>query len=138
MESFPQGKSWREKTPLHLIHSDIMGPFKTPSIGGPRYALTFIDDYSRRIWVYFLQKKDEVFQKFKEFKALTEKQSGKCLKIIRTDRGTEYMNKAFLDFCKEHGIKKESIVSYSPQQNGVYESKNRTIIEMTRCFILEI
>ena len=58
-------------------------------------------------WVYFLQKKDEVFQKFKEFKALTKKQSGKYLKILRTDRGTEYMNKAFLDFCKEHGIKKE-------------------------------
>ena len=72
-----------------------MGPFKTPSIGGPRYALTFIDNYSRRIWVYFLQKKDEVFQKFMEFKALTEKQSGKCLKIIRTDRGIEYMNKFF-------------------------------------------
>ena len=53
-----------------LVHSDVMGPFKTPSIGGSRYALTFIDDYGRRIWVYFLQKKDEVFQKFKEFKAL--------------------------------------------------------------------
>ena len=76
VESFSQGKSWRAKTRLHLVHSDVMGPFKTPSIGGSRYALTFIDDYSRIIWIYFLQKKDEVFQKFKEFKALTEKQSG--------------------------------------------------------------
>ena len=69
LERFPQGKSWREKTPLYLVHSDEISPFKTRSIGGSRYALTFIDDYRRRIWVYFLQNKDEVFQKFKEFKA---------------------------------------------------------------------
>ena len=135
VESFPQGKSCRAKTPLHLVHSDVMGPFKTPSIGGSRYALTFIDDYSIRIWVCFLQKNDEVFQKFKKFKALTEKQNGKCLKIIRTDRGTEYMNKTFLDYCKECGIKKASTISYSSQKNGVAERKNRTIIEMARCML---
>ena len=60
------------KTPLHLVHSDVMGPFKTPSLGGARYVLTFIDDYSKRICVYFL-KKEEVFHKFKEFKVLTKK-----------------------------------------------------------------
>ena len=83
-----------------------MGPFKTPSLGGARHVLTFIDDYSRRIWVYFLKKKDEVFHKFKEFKGLTQKKSGKLLRIIRTDRGFEYMNIEFLGFCKQNGIKK--------------------------------
>ena len=101
IESFPQGKSLRAKMPLHLVHSDVMGPFKTPSLGGARYVLTFIDDYSRRIWVYFLQRKEEVFHKFKEFKVLIENQSGKFLKIIRIDRGSKYMNKEFLEFCNQ-------------------------------------
>ena len=55
MEKFVKGKSWRAKTPLHLVHSDLMGPLEHPSISGLRYVLTFIDDYSRKIWVYFLK-----------------------------------------------------------------------------------
>jgi hypothetical protein len=116
IEIFPQGKSWRAKPPLHLVHSDVMGPFKTPSLGGARYVLTFIDDYSRKIWVYFLQKKEEVFHKFKEFNDLTEKKSEKFLRIIRTNGGSKYMNKEFLGSCKKNGIKKESTISYSPQK----------------------
>ena len=135
MKNFPQEKSWRTKMPLHLVQNDVMGPFKTPSLGGARYVLTFIDEYSRIIWVYFLQKDEEIFHKFKEFKVLTEKQCGKFLRIIRTDRGSKYMNKDFLGFCKQNGIKKESTISYSPQQNRVAERKNRTIMEMARCML---
>lgn len=80
VESSPQGKSWREKTHLHLVHSDLMGPFRTPSLGGSRYALTFIDGYTRRILVYFIKKKDEVFDNFKEFEALTAKSKWKISK----------------------------------------------------------
>ena len=57
MEKFVKSKSWRAKTPLHLVHSDLMGPLEHPSISGFMYVLTFIDDYSKRIWVYFLKAK---------------------------------------------------------------------------------
>jgi transposase InsO family protein len=100
MEKFIKGKSWRSKTPLHLVHSDLMGPLEHPSISGSRYVLTFIDDYNRRIWVYFLKNKDEVFGKFKEFQDFVEKQSGKSIKILRTHNGKEYVNKEFDHYCK--------------------------------------
>ena len=135
MEKFIKGKSWRAKTPLHLVHSDLMGPLEHPSISGSKYVLTFIDDQRRRIWVYFLKNKDEVFGKFKKFKAFVEKQSGKSIKILSTDNGKEYVNKEFDHYCKYNGIKREHTVPYTPQQNGVAERKNRTLMEMARCML---
>jgi transposase InsO family protein len=135
MEKFIKGKSWRDKTPLHLVHSELMGPLEHPFISGFRYVLTFIDDYSRRIWVYFLNNRDEVFGKFKEFKAFVEKQSGKSINILRTDNGKEYVNKDFDHYCKYNGIKREHTIPYTPQKNGVVERKNMTLMEMTRCML---
>jgi len=80
--------------------------------------------------VYFLEQKLEAFIYFKQFKALTEKQCEHSLKILRTDRGREFTNNEFLDYCKQHGIKRELTARYTPQQNGVAERKNRTIMEM--------
>ena len=72
-DPFPKGKAWRVKKPLELVHSDLYGPMRTNSIGGSRYFLTFIDDYSRKMWVYFLKEKSQVFEIFKKFKTLMEK-----------------------------------------------------------------
>ena len=66
----------RTKKPLEIIHLDLCGPMQTPSIGGSNYLLTFIDDYSRKTWVYFLKHKNEMFVYFRQFKAFVEKQSG--------------------------------------------------------------
>ena len=88
--SFPK-TSWRAKAPLQLMHADIWGPSSTPSFGGRRYFLLFIDDYTRMMWVYFIQQKSDAFSCFKEFKALVEKQSGHSFKILRTDRGENSM-----------------------------------------------
>jgi hypothetical protein len=88
-DSFPDA-SYREKEHLELVHTDLCGPMKTQSIGGSFYFLTFIDDFSRKAWVYFLKHKSETFEKFREFKSLTEKQSGKYIKVLRSDRGGEY------------------------------------------------
>ena len=73
-ENFPKGVSYREKKPLELVHTDLCGPMRTQSIGGSCYFLTFIDDYSRKTWVYFLKQKSKTFSKFKEFNALVENQ----------------------------------------------------------------
>ena len=89
-KSFPKGVSWRASVFLDLIHTDICGPMKTPSLGSKRYFLIFIDDFSRMTWVYFLKEKSEAFTIFKKFKVLVEKQKGCSIKITRSDRGGEY------------------------------------------------
>src|SRR5713226_1122272 len=80
-DSFPTSTS-RAKEHLELVHTDLSGPMQTQSIGGYFYFLTFIDDFRRKTWIYFLRNKSETFSKFKEFKALTEKQSGKLIKML--------------------------------------------------------
>src|SRR3984885_7718984 len=129
-ESFPSSKSIRAKAPLEIIHSDLCGPMQAASLAGIQYFLTFIDDFTRKTWVYFLKNKSEVFEKFRNFKALVENQSGLHIKVLRTDRGGEYISKEFLRFCRENGIHKQFTARYTPQQNGVAERKNRTIMDM--------
>ena len=99
--------------------------------------LTFIDDLSRKVWVYFLAKKSETFGVFREFKALVEKQAGVPIQILRIDRGGEYLSKEFVEFCNEQGIQRQLTASYTPQQNGVAERKNQTIINMVRSVLVE-
>ncbi|KAL4377055.1 hypothetical protein GQ457_02G041490 [Hibiscus cannabinus] len=134
-QSFEVGKSWRTRKPLEIVHIDIAGPFDIPSLGGNMYYLTFIDDYSKKCWVYALKEKSEALAKFKEFKAMAEKQSDQFIKILRSDRGSEYTKNLFEDFCKEHGIIHQLTVRYTPQQNGVAERKNCTLLDMARSMV---
>ena len=103
-ESFTARKCIREKAPLEIFHSDVCGPMQTPSFAGNKYVSTFIDYYTRKTWVYVLKQKSEVFEKFCHFKNLAEKQCRNYIKVIRTDRGGEYISKGFLFFCRENGI----------------------------------
>jgi hypothetical protein len=121
---------------LDYVHSDIWGPVRTPSKGGAQYFMSFIDDYSKKAWVYFLKNKSEAFAKFKIWKAEVENQTGRKIKCLRTNNGTEYRDGDFLKFCKEHGIKRHFTIQKTPQQNGVAERLNRTIIETARCLRL--
>ncbi|KAK4393966.1 Retrovirus-related Pol polyprotein from transposon TNT 1-94 [Sesamum angolense] len=134
---FPSRTSWRAKAVLELIHTDVCGPMRTPSHEQNRYFILFIDDYSRMTWVYFMREKSEVFKVFKKFKNLVEKQSGRSIKVLRSDRGKEYNNSEFDKFCEEEGIEHQTTVSYNPQQNGVSERKNRTVMEMARSMLQE-
>ncbi|GMP43110.1 hypothetical protein CsSME_00012606 [Camellia sinensis var. sinensis] len=133
--SFAKEVKWRATRPLELVHTDECGPSKPMSNGQNRYFLTFIDDYSQKTWVYFLKRKSEVFSIFKEFKAFVEKQSGYYIKTLRSDQGGEYTSNAFENYCKEHGIKHQTTLSYMPQLNGVAERKNRTILDMARSML---
>jgi hypothetical protein len=87
--------STQAKQHLELVHTDLCRPMQKNSIGGSVYFLTFIDDFTRKIWIYFLKHKSETFAKFKEFKAEAEKQSGKYLKVLGSDGGGEYSSKEF-------------------------------------------
>lgn len=131
-----QSSETRAKDLLEIVHSDVCGPMNTVSSGGAKYMLTFIDDKSRYIFVYFIQRKDEVLDKFKEFKSMVERQVGHKVKILRSDNGTEYVNGAFDSFLKENGIVRQLTVPYTPQQNGVAERFNRTLVEMARCMLV--
>ncbi|GKV28744.1 hypothetical protein SLEP1_g37756 [Rubroshorea leprosula] len=132
---FPRGKSLRARKPLEVVHSDICGPINPASNGGKRYFITFIDDFSRKIWVYFLQHKSEAFVAFKSYKVLVEKEAGSPIKVLRTDRGGEYCSDEFAKFCDNKGIKRQITAAYTPQQNGVCERKNRTILDMVRSLL---
>eukprot|EP00253_Pinus_taeda_P023442 PITA_23442 len=113
-ERFPAGNSIREKAPLEIAHSDLCGPMQTPSIGGRHYVLTFIDDYTRKTWVYLLKHKSQVFERFRQYKALVEKQCGHYIKVLRNDKGGKYISNEFLRFCREHGIHKQFTTRYTP------------------------
>lgn len=120
---------------IELVHSDLCGPIEAESFRGSRFILSFIDDKSRKTFVYFLQYKSEVFEKFLEFKAMVEKQTGKKIKKFRSDNGGEYVNKKFQDYFKKSGIIHEFTCPYTPEQNGVSERMNRTIMEKVRCLL---
>lgn len=134
-KSFPVGRSFRATSCLEIVHADLCGPMNTESLAGSRYFLLLTDDYSRMSWVYFLKLKSETFASFKKFKALVENQVGNKVRVLRTDRGGEFLSQEFKVFCEENGIHRELTAPYTPEQNGIAERKNRTVMEMARSML---
>ncbi|TYK05470.1 Retrovirus-related Pol polyprotein from transposon TNT 1-94 [Cucumis melo var. makuwa] len=131
-KSFPQESSSRARRPVELVHTDLCGLIKPSSFGKNNYFLLFIDAFTRKTWVYFVKEKSEVFDMFKRFKALVEKESGYYIKALRSDRGGEFTSNEFKTFYTENKIRRPMTVPFTPQQNGVVERKNRTIINMAQ------
>ena len=98
--------------------------------------MSFVDDYSQKVWVYFIQHKSKTFVKFKLWKTKVENQTGRKIKCLKSDNGIVYTNSRFTELCKEHGIKRYFIIRKTPQQNGVAEKMNRSIVERARQFRL--
>ena len=95
-DNFEKRSSWHASVPLDLVHSDLCGLLPFASFSGFKYLLTFIDDYSRCTWVYFLKLKREVFNMFLAYKALVEKQSCHQIIKLRSNNGGEYVKKSSL------------------------------------------
>ena len=134
---FPAKSTFTANKILELIHGDLCGPINPPTPGGCRYFLLLVDDFSRVMWVYMLKTKDEALDSFKKFKALVENGREEKVKVLRTDRGGEFCSAKFGEFCDEAGIMRHFTAPYSPQQNGVVERRNRTVVEMTRSLLKE-
>ena len=134
-QPFPKKSQSRSSQPLELIHSDVCGPMSVNSVGGSRYFVTFIDDYSRFTTVYFMKHESEALEKFKEFVELVENLFEKRFKSLRSDNESEYESREFAEYCKSKGIKKDDTISYTPQQNGVSERMNRTIMDTSRSML---
>ncbi|GJR85608.1 ribonuclease H-like domain, reverse transcriptase, RNA-dependent DNA polymerase [Tanacetum coccineum] len=125
----------RSASPLDLVYGDLCGPISPPTPSGKKYIFLLVDDYSRYMWVYFLSTKDQAFDTFKEYKKTIENELRTTLKMLRTDRGGEFTSNEFTQYCKENGIARQLTAPYSPQQNGVVERRNRTIMSTTRCMM---
>jgi transposase InsO family protein len=129
---------------LEIIHTDICGPFPTPCLNGQRYFISFIDDHTRFMYLYLLNDKAGVLNAFKTYKVEVEKQKERKIKIVRSDRGGEYYGRyidkgqmigPFAKFLEEEGIVAQYTMPGIPQQNGVAERRNRTLMDMVRSML---
>jgi transposase InsO family protein len=123
--------------PLELLHMDLFGLMAYISIGGSKYCLVNVDDYSRFAWVFFLLEKSQTQETLKRFLRRAQNEFGLRIKKIRSDNGTEFKNSQIEGFLEEEGIKYEFSSPYTPQQNGVVERKNRTLLDMARTMLDE-
>ncbi|GJW14148.1 putative ribonuclease H-like domain-containing protein [Tanacetum coccineum] len=123
--------------PLQLLHMDLFGPTSVRSLNHKTYCLVITDDFSRFSWVFFLRTKDETSGILKDFIRQIENQLNQKVKTIRCDNGTEFKNRDFIEFCGSKGIKREYSNARTPQQNGVAERKNRTLIEAARTMLAD-
>jgi transposase InsO family protein len=141
---FPAQASHRSQRPLQLVHSDICGPVVVEhglsngkQLANKWYLLTFVDDYSRQLWVQLIADKtgDTVLRQFRQYKLWAEKYCGFDIKAIRTDGGGEYVNEQFSTYLHTMGIQRQMTTAHTPQQNGVAERVNRTIMEAARSML---
>ncbi|GJP83664.1 hypothetical protein CLOP_g13793 [Closterium sp. NIES-67] len=124
------------KTPLALVHMDVVGPTRAPSLSGSRYFLTIVDDHTRAVWVYPLKSKGEVAAAvLKEWMPRAQRECGHKVKVIRSDNGGEFIGADFEGELKRKGIQHQLTVPYNPQQNGVAERFNRTLQEGARTLL---
>ncbi|KAE8701188.1 Detected protein of confused Function [Hibiscus syriacus] len=123
---------------VDYIHSDVWGPSKTSSLGENHYFVTFVEDFSRRVWVYSMKSKDEVFRIFLKWKNMTENHTGRKIKRLRTKNGGEYKSDPFFDVCHEYGIDRHFTIRNTAQENVVAERMNRTLLEKVRCMLSNV
>lgn len=138
-QPFPKKSTSKTSAPLELIHSDVAGPLEKGP-GSELYFLTFIDDYTRYCKLYLIRNKGESLRCFQDYVAKAEKFHGAKLKRVRTDNGTEFggnriFKNQFDEFCSRNGIQHDRTVPYSPQQNGVAESKNKVLVNAVRSML---
>jgi transposase InsO family protein len=123
--------------PLELLNMDLFEPVAYLSIGGSKYGLVIVDDYSRFTWIFFLHDKFETQETLKHFLRQAQNEFELKVKKIRSDNGSEFKNLQVEEYLKEKGIKHEFSAPYMPQQNGVVERKNRTLFDMARMMLGE-
>ncbi|KAG6438793.1 hypothetical protein O3G_MSEX000229 [Manduca sexta] len=133
---FPLSASKSQEV-LELIHTDLCGPMENKSLGHNTYFLIFVDDYSRMCFVYFLQSKHQTFKCFREFQQLVENQQSKKIKALRSDNGGEFCSSEMESHLKGCGIVHQKSIAYTPEQNGLSERYNRSIIEKARCLLFD-
>ena len=132
---FPNNSNSRAKEPLELVHTDVCGKLNEKSLSGSEYFLTFVDDYTRYIWVYVMRNKSDIFKQFTEWMAMAEQLTGKRLKVLRSDNGGEYTSSEFEEYLKQNGVIHQLTVPKCPEQNAIAKRLNRTLVEMVHSML---
>ena len=132
---FPQQASFRAKERLELVHGDLCGPVTPATPGGRRYFLLLVDDLSRYMWVVVLGSKGEAADAIRRTQVAAEAECGHTLRVLRTDNGGEFTAAEFASYCADEGIQRHYSAPYSPQQNGVVERRNQTVVGMARALL---
>uniref|UniRef100_A0A1Y1LCN3 Endonuclease n=1 Tax=Photinus pyralis TaxID=7054 RepID=A0A1Y1LCN3_PHOPY len=118
-----------------LVHMDLCGPMENSSIGGAKYFLLIKDDYSHYRTVYYLKNKYETIEKLEHFLKYAEVDTGKKVKVLRSDNGTEFVNRDVKALLERYSVKHQTTVSYTPEQNGKIEREMRTVVEAARTLL---
>nr|GFB14352.1 integrase, catalytic region, zinc finger, CCHC-type, peptidase aspartic, catalytic [Tanacetum cinerariifolium] len=126
----------KENHRLHLLHMDLCGPMRVASINGKWYVLVIVDDYSRYTWVHFLRTKDETPEVIKNFLKKIYVRHQAPVIIVHTDNETEFKNHVLKEYFDSVGITHETSAAKTPQQNGVIERRNRTLVEAARTMLI--
>nr|GFA84999.1 zinc finger, CCHC-type [Tanacetum cinerariifolium] len=129
---FPNQAKFKSKNPLDLIYGDLCGPINPATHSSKKLIFLLVDECTRFMWAYFLTSKNQAFSTFKEFRQKIKMELRMKLRMLRTDRGGEFTSNEFTKYCKENGIARQLTAPYSPQQNGVVERRNRTVLSTTR------
>ncbi|GJR07211.1 retrovirus-related pol polyprotein from transposon TNT 1-94 [Tanacetum coccineum] len=119
----------------NFLHMDLCGPMRVDSINGKKYILVIVDDYSRYTWTLFLRSKDETPEALKDFLTMIQQNLQAPIISVRTDRGTEFLNKILHAYFKEEGLEHQTSTPRTPEQNGVVERRNRTLVEAARTML---
>ncbi|KAJ9561687.1 hypothetical protein OSB04_006847 [Centaurea solstitialis] len=133
--SHPPKPEQGSKSPLSLIYMDLCGPMKTVSLAGRKYVLAIVDDYSRYTWTRFLKTKDETSNLIINFIKAVQVQLKLPVQTVRSDNGTEFKNQVLKGFYNSLGITQTFSAARTPEQNGVVERRNRTLVEAARSML---
>nr|GEW77647.1 hypothetical protein [Tanacetum cinerariifolium] len=134
-KSFQSKTTLSSKRRLQLLHMDLCGPMRVASINGKKYVLVIVDDYSRYTWTHFLRSKDETPEILIDFLRLVQRGLHAQVRIVRTGKGTEFLNKTLHAYFDSEGILHQTSVARTPEQNGVVKRRNRTIVEAARTML---
>nr|GEV46857.1 retrovirus-related Pol polyprotein from transposon TNT 1-94 [Tanacetum cinerariifolium] len=126
----PSSKRW-----LQLLHMDLCGPMRVASINGKKYVLVIVDDYSRYTWTHFLRSKDETPIVIIDFLSLVQRGLQAQVRVVRTDKGTKCLNQTLHAYFAVKGIQHQTSIARTPEQNGVVERRNRTLVEAARTML---
>lgn len=122
-ENMSKQRNWRATRKLKLVHSDLCGPITLESNSKMRSFISFIDDFNRKCWIYFLAEKSSAFEVFKRFKIMVEKEIQCSFSCLRIDRGGEFNSNEFNDFSSVNGIRRQLIAAFTPQQRCSWKEK---------------
>jgi transposase InsO family protein len=132
---FPKQSKYHADKALELVHGDLCGLIKPATPGEQRYFLLLVDDVTRYMWVVLLTAKSEASSAIKRIQAAAEKECGRKLRVLRTDNGGEFTAAEFAAYCADEGITRHFSAPYTPQQNGVVEQRNQTVVAMARALL---